>query len=253
MSVNAINAAEPQQKKSSAGSAVTAGIGLGAVGGTAGYFSGNKRPDLDKVFAMEPDTFETATKDAAEDVKNEIATIKEGRTAVEEAGKIDAAKQAAYDSALNNVAEKDVQAEADALKQAKEDAKAALDKANEGKADAEKLAKLADDAPEAKAVKKAEADLKNAKVKFIEGTTDDANKVARDAVKEYKEAFEAAKTNKANKIAELAKEEKYTSAFAKIKKMFPKEGGWKMAAIVGGIAAAVGIVASLMMGGKKEA
>lgn len=59
MSVNAINAADAQQqpKKSNAGSAVAAGVGLGAVGAGAGYFIGNKRPSLEEVFSQKPDTF----------------------------------------------------------------------------------------------------------------------------------------------------------------------------------------------------
>ena len=73
-------------------------------------------------------------------------------------------------------------------------------------------------------------------------------------VSDYTEATKKYAENQAEKIKELAKEEKYTKAFEKIKSLFPKEGGWKMAAIVGGIAAAVGLIGGLVMGaGKKEA
>ena len=72
MSVEAINAAEPQQRQGNPiGSAIAGGLGLGAVGGTAGYFIGNKRPSLEEVFTQKPDTFKS---EAVTKIDNDAAT-----------------------------------------------------------------------------------------------------------------------------------------------------------------------------------
>lgn len=96
MSVNAINAAEAQQppKKSNAGAAVGTAVGLGAVGATAGYLMGNKRPDLETVFTQAPDTFSyQAVKDADTDAAKVLEdAVKEYKAAGDEAAVTTAAK-----------------------------------------------------------------------------------------------------------------------------------------------------------------
>lgn len=95
MSVNAINAADaPQQKKSNAGSAIGAGVGLGAVGGTAGYFIGNKRPDLEKVFTQSPDTFTSEAVKSADATSAKVLedAVNEYKAAGDEAAVTTAAK-----------------------------------------------------------------------------------------------------------------------------------------------------------------
>ncbi len=95
MSVNAINAADaPQQKKSNAGSAVAAGVGLGAVGATAGYFIGNKRPDLEKVFTQSPDTFTSEAVKSADAASAKVLedAVNEYKAAGDEAAVTTAAK-----------------------------------------------------------------------------------------------------------------------------------------------------------------
>lgn len=95
MSVNAINAADaPQQKKSNAGSAVAAGVGLGAAGGVAGYFIGNKRPDLEKVFTQSPDTFTSEAVKSADAASAKVLedAVNEYKAAGDEAAVTTAAK-----------------------------------------------------------------------------------------------------------------------------------------------------------------
>lgn len=95
MSVNAINAADaPQQKKSNAGSAIGAGVGLGVVGGTAGYFIGNKRPDLEKVFTQSPDTFTSEAVKSADAASAKVLedAVNEYKAAGDEAAVTTAAK-----------------------------------------------------------------------------------------------------------------------------------------------------------------
>ena len=102
MSINAINA-EPQQRQGSpVASALVTGAGLGTVTAFPAYFIGNKRPDLDKVFAMPEDTFTTATKDAEGDVKAAVEEIQAGRSAVAAAAKVDAVKESAYKAAIHD-------------------------------------------------------------------------------------------------------------------------------------------------------
>jgi chromosome segregation ATPase len=88
MSVDAINAANPQQKQGSpVGAAVGAGVGLGLAGAAGGYFLGGKRPDLEKVFAMPADKFESATKDLKDAEKEAAEKLAAGRKELEDAVK----------------------------------------------------------------------------------------------------------------------------------------------------------------------
>lgn len=80
MSVDAIN----QQHASSYAPAIAGGLTAGAIGTTAGYFWGGKRPTLEEVFAQDADTFKSSmqkaeSKDAAsaqvlKDEMNRITT-----------------------------------------------------------------------------------------------------------------------------------------------------------------------------------
>lgn len=272
MSVNAINAADaPQQKKSNAGSAIGAGVGLGAVGAGAGYYLGGTRPNLEKIFEMKPDEFVTATKEAEGDAKTAADKIKSELEALDgDTYKPDSTKTAEFE---NRVSGHDLGADHEAVK-AEATAQEAFDtevlkKANEGKAEADQYKKLAD-VPEAerntakealkgseaaKNLKEAQTKVKAAKEAAVREAAgaEGADQALKDAVKHYDEAVEAAKTKRANQVAELVKKEEMTSAFDKIKKLFPKEGKGKAALIYGGIAAAVGLLAGAMLGGKKEA
>lgn len=72
-----------------------------------------------------------------------------------------------------------------------------------------------------------------------------------DAVTKFNDAKKAYNKVKTDKLSEILGRDDIKTAFEKIKKAFPKEGKGKAAAIYGGIAAAVGLIAGLMMGGKK--
>lgn len=80
-------APQPQPQVGNAGTplAVAGGLGLGGIGATAGYFIGNKRPDLEKVFTQAPDTFttEAVTKKDADAAR----TLQEAATEYRNAGK----------------------------------------------------------------------------------------------------------------------------------------------------------------------
>jgi hypothetical protein len=77
MSVNAINAAEPQHK-SSAGAAIGTGLVLGAAGVGAGYLFGGKRPSLEELIKnSEKDTFtRTAVTELDADAAGKLAAAK---------------------------------------------------------------------------------------------------------------------------------------------------------------------------------
>lgn len=95
MSVNAVNAADVQQpKKNNSGAAIGTGVGLGAIGATAGYFIGNKRPDLEKVFTQSPDTFTSEAVKSADTTSAKILedAVKEYKAAGDEAAVTTAAK-----------------------------------------------------------------------------------------------------------------------------------------------------------------
>lgn len=293
MSVNAINTADVQpQKKSNAGAAVGAGLGLGAVGATAGYFLGGKTPSLEEVFAQEPDTFKASMDKAAEKDAEAARTLKEEMAAINNNADV-VAKQTAADTKAEQV-KQGIEARTDydnkaELDKAKTDAQAALDakeveiaegdttkkiKYNEAKqavTDAENEVKnLATDAAddvkkaatdkleaaknnlakfddEANALKDAEKNLFEAKkAKF---DADDATKALRE---EASKAAEELKTAKKGLIDRLKDKNTVTEAFGKIKKSLT-EGKGKAAAIWGGIALAVGLLAGAVLGGKKEA
>lgn len=293
MSVNAINTADVQpQKKNNAGGAVGAGIGLGAAGATAGYFLGGKTPSLEEVFAQEPDTFKTSMAKAEAKDADAAKTLKDEMEAINENADVKA-KQAVADAKANEVnqqivARTDYDNKAE-LDQAVTDKKAALDakeveitengttkkikysEAKQAVTDAENgvknlAADAADDVKkaatdkleaaknnlanfdnEANALKDAEKNLFEAKkAKF---DADDATKALRD---EASKAVDELKTAKKGLIDKLKDKNNVTEAFGKIKKSLT-EGKGKAAAIWGGIALAVGLIAGAVLGGKKEA
>lgn len=90
--------------------------------------------------------------------------------------------------------------------------------------------------------------------KFIEKVGDEKSveKALSDKLIKATDDFDEVK---ANKLKELLGKKEVTEAFEKIKKAIPKEGGARMALIVGGIAAAVGAIGGLILGGstKKQA
>lgn len=268
MSVNAVNSAPvdaPKKKSSSSVAAPT--IGLGVVGAGAGYLAGGKRPSLEEVFKMAPDTFESHVKEAKDEVKTEADKIgEEIKKLNDENGEFvpDKAKKEAFDSQVNGQKLADDAAETKALEKANENYdKKLLEELNKDKKDGEKLAKAADasvearkaaaeaikDSDEAKAVKTAEDNVRAAKEKLVRESADEN---VKNVVKEFDEAVQAATENKNKKIAELAGKDDMKNAFAKIKKLFPKEGKGKAALLWGGIAAAVGLVAGLVLGGSKK-
>ena len=137
---------------------------------------------------------------------------------------------------------------------AKEDAKKTLDSAKEklNKAN-EKVRKFyAEAEQENKTYRDAKKELAQAKRNKFENAAkvaDTAEKKIVDAIEAKKTAFAEAKTHLKDEI--LGREE-VKNAFEKIKKAFPKEGKGKAALIYGGIAAAVGLVLGLVLGGSKK-
>lgn len=269
MSVDAINAAQPQQKHNT-GAAVGTGVVLGAAGAGAGYWLGGSRPNLEKVFEMTPDTFTTATKDAEGEAKTAADSI--GKEVKALNGKAYAPEKKAvdaFDAEVNKQTLANDHEAVTAQKSAKEtyDAKL-LEKINEGKEEGKKLDKLPaesskeyKDAKKAltdseafKALEKADADVKAAKAEALRNASKEEGKEAlAKIVKDYDDAVAKAADKKAAKITELAGKDEMKSAFDKIKKMFPKEGKGKAAAIYGGIAAAVGLIAGYLLSGGKSA
>ena len=300
MGMNSVDGLAPQQQvQAQVGNAATplavaGGIGLGGIGATAGYFIGNKRPDLEKVFTQAPDTFKTeaVTKKDADAAR----TLQEAATEYRNAGK---AERNALNKAVldchNSMKAQTIDNRAK-LEKAITDAKDAYfnkeveidgnkmtanDVASELKAAREevKAAKNADDATKATAIEnyrkaKANADAfnngaqkeRNAFMearkklsdaldkKFIEKVGDEKSveKALADKLIKATDDFDEVK---ANKLKELLGKKEVTEAFEKIKKAIPKEGGARMALIVGGIAAAVGAIGGLILGGstKKQA
>ncbi len=267
MSVNAVNpvGTEAPKKKNSSVAAPT--IGLGVVGAGAGYLFGGKRPSLEQVFQMEPDKFESHVNGAKDEAKNSADKIKEEINKLNsEDGEFapEKAKKDAFDAEVNKQTLKDDASETKALKDAQENYdKKLLEELNKDKKDGEKFAKVSDapadaqkaakealkDADETKALKTAEKNVRTAKEKLVRESADEN---VKKIVKEFDDAVEAAKTKKTEKISNLVKDENMKSAFDKIKKMFPKEGKGKAAAIWGGIAAAVGLIAGLVLSGSKK-
>lgn len=240
MSVNAINASDTQQKQGSPiGAAVGTGLGLGVVGAGAGYFLGGKRPNLEKVFAMPADKFESVTQelnDAEKDAANKLAAgRKELQDAVkpkedefktktsERAGKIEAIAPEKAEL-TNNLTDAKAKLYAKTVKIGEEEKEKSLkdvrDELKEAKKGVKNLAKDADEAT-TKAAKdrltKAEADYKA----FKEGAKAEMEAYVKaqrelNTAKVTKYQAEAAKegtTEKAlnEKIAQIRKE--YKEAF----------------------------------------
>ena len=259
-------ATEVQNKKRSS-SVANSTIGLGVVGAGAGYLVGGKRPTLEQILAMEPDTFEKSVKDAKDNVKTEAYKVKAEIDKLNDADSefvTDKTKKEAFDAEVNKQALADDAAESKALKTANEnyDAKL-LEELNKDKAEGEKFAKVADapadaqnaakealkESDEARALKTAENNVRVAKEKMVRESTDDS---VKNIVNEFDDAVEAAKTKKNEKIASLVQDVQMKASLEKIKKLFPKEGKGKAALMWGGIAAAVGLVAGLVLGGNNK-
>lgn len=248
MSVNQVNVA-PQQQVQGGGFSLAPAIGLGAVGGTVGYFAGGKRPNLEKVFAMPADSFETITKDLTGEAKEAADTIGKELKEVEKLGKVDKGVQKTYHSTVNKTT---LAADAPELKTLNEAKTALKNKINElknaGKSNKE-IGEALKGSSEVKNQIAAQKAYRTAQDKVLRESSDDALK---GIVKNYDDAVKAAKDAKANKIADLAKNENITKAFDKIKKIFPKEGKWKAAGIWGSIAAGAGLLLGLFMAGSKK-
>ena len=297
MGMNSVDGLAPQQQVQAQGGnvsgplAIAGGVGLGGIGATAGYFIGNKRPSLEKVFTQAPDTFkaEAVTKKDADAAR----TLQEAATEYRNAGKteLNALKKAvleSHNSIINQTIDNRAELE-QAITDAKEayfnkeveiggEKKTAKDVASELKAAREevKATKNADDATKATAIEnyrkaKANADAFNSGAqkerkafmearkklndalseKFIDKVGDEKSveKALSDKLIKAKKDFQEVK---ANKLKELLGKKEITEAFEKIKKAIPKEGGGRMALIVGGIAAAVGAIGGLILGGSTK-
>jgi len=292
MSVNAINAADaPQQKKSNAGTAIGAGLGLGALGATAGYFMGNKRPSLEEL--LKDSNNDTFTKSEVTSIDSEAASKlaaakEEYRNAgAAEKNDLKVASQN-YGTELRNTAPENANLVSDYqtaksnfdakkvkigdVEKSFAEVKAELDAANNAvknlAADADEAAKTAANTRLTKAKADMQAfkngasteitELKAKSKALIDGRKAkfNANAATDGNAKTVKEALETAKTKftdaKTKKLNELLTDD-LKAAFDKVKKAFPKEGGWKKAGIYGGIAAVVGLLAGALLGGKKEA
>ena len=299
MGMNSVDGLAPQQQvqaqaqggNASGPLAIAGGVGLGGIGATAGYFIGNKRPNLEKVFTQAPDTFKTeaVTKKDADAAR----TLQEAATEYRNAGKaermaLNKAILESHNSIINQTIDNRAELEK-AITDAEEayfnkeveiggEKKTAKDVASELKAAREevKAAKNADDATKATAIEnyrkaKANADAFNSgskkerkalmearkklsdalENKFIDKVGDEKSveKALSDKLIKAKKDFQEVK---ANKLKELLGKKEITEAFEKIKKAIPKEGGGRMALIVGGIAAAVGAIGGLILGGSTK-
>lgn len=290
MSVNAINAAEPQQKGNPMASALATGVGLGAVAGGVGYYVGNKRPDLDKVFAMPKDKFEAATKEAGEDLKTDVEKIAAGRKEFkdvcvdgtkavnEEAKKLNSLARSASveDTTLaENVEkyEKELKGKSVEITNAageKETVKMEtvinnVNKAKKELADAAENEKAAKQTALNNAMEDYKAFKKHEEIKEIRKNLREAQRALGKAQWQAIEADEAAKGLKdsisklqtkntearTSKLSDLTSKQEYKDAFAKIQKLFPKEGGKKIGLIAAGVAAAIGLIGGYIMGNKQ--
>lgn len=182
MSVNAINSvdsANAGQKKNNT-VAITAGstLGLGAAGVGSAYLWGGKRPSLEEVFKMEPDTFDAKVKDtegevkeAADKIKAEITKLNEGEYAVDPGAKT------AFDEAVERFSLAD-----DALEvKAVTDAETAYNTQLAEKSTDADVIKKADDAlkdtPEAKALRTAEENYNKKLLEELNNGRTDADKL----------------------------------------------------------------------------
>ena len=268
MSIAAVNKSgvETSKKRNSATIAIPT-IGLGAVGAGTGYLAGGKGPKLEDIFAMEPDKFESYVRNVNDDLENNVDEIRESIKDLHEDGSeyvVDKGKQKAYDAEVEKqILPQDSQEETN-YKQAKENYdKKLLEKLNEGKEESSKFKTLdeADDAAknaakqaisesnEAKALTTAENNIRAVKEDLLRKSTDAQ---AKNIVVEFDNAVEAAKNKKAAKIAEFIGDENVKSAFEKIKKLFPKEGKGKTAAIWGAFGASLGLIAGLVINGTRK-
>ena len=269
--VNGVNAQQQPQKSSALPSAI------------AGHYFGGKKPTLEELFTQKPDTFDKAEdkeavkklQDAITEYKNagatEKATLRKANNGLNtqiNATTVDKQTelQKAIDDAKDALSKKEVKIGDKSYKSAdiaKElnDAHAAVEAAKNGD-DAAKAAatKQLNDArahakefnegvkSEAKAVTTAKKALVDAKkAKFEEAAkADGAEKTLKTAAEDAKKAFGEAKSKK---LTEIIGRDEIKQAYEKIKGALPKEGKGKMAAIAGGIAAAVGLIGGYLMGG----
>lgn len=286
MSVDAIGAQNAQERRSNPiGNAIAGGVGLGAVAATVGYVAGNKRPDLEKVFTQEPDSFkseavkgkdaEAAKKlqDAVTEYKNAgDAEAKKWLSAQHEVG------EAIVNTSVDNKADLDkaiteAQAKLDTkkvkigekeytrseLKQAFKEAKAAVNIAADDKAKADAKQQLetarknlntfsAEAKDEIKALNNAKKALRTAQNEAFKKAAEVADSEAMRKVTAANEAKSAYANVKTTKLSEILGRDEIKQAFEKIKEGISKKGGLKWAGIAGGIAAAVGLIAGYVMG-----
>ncbi len=288
MSVDAVGAQNAQERRSNPiGSAIAGGVGLGAVAAAVGYVAGNKRPDLEKVFTQEPDSFKseavkgkdaeaakklqdavTEYKNAGASERNTLRSSNRALTSAINAQTLDNQKE--LEETLNKAkdAYNKKEVEVDGTKYKRSDI---AKKLNEAQAKV-KAAESGDEAAKTAAKKELDEARKAAEA-FHKGTKDEATAV-RDAQKAISTAkktkfdtaakvagstehglVEAAvnadkgfKAVKSTKLSEILGRDEIKQAFEKIKEGIPKKGGLKWAGIAGGIAAAVGLIAGYVMG-----
>lgn len=286
MSVDAIGAQNAQERRSNPiGSAIAGGVGLGAVAATVGYVAGNKRPDLEKVFTQEPDSFKSEAvkgKDAEAAKKLQDAVTEYKNAGDNEAKKWLSAQHEVGDAIVNtsvdNKADLDkaiteAQAKLDTkkvkigekeytrseLKQAFKEAKAAVNIAADDKAKADAKQQLetarknlntfsAEAKDEIKGLNNAKKALRTAQNEAFKKAAEVADSEAMKKVTAANNARSAYANAKSTKLSEILGRDEIKQAFEKIKEGIPKKGGLKWAGIAGGIAAAVGLIAGYVMG-----
>lgn len=286
MSVDAIGAQNAQERRSNPiGSAIAGGVGLGAVAATVGYVAGNKRPDLEKVFTQEPDSFKSeAVKgkdaEAAKKLQDAVTEYKEAgdneakkwlsaqhevgdaivNTSVDNKANLDNAiteAQAKLDTKKVKIGEKEYTRSE--LKQAFKEAKAAVNIAADDKAKADAKQQLetarknlntfsAEAKDEIKALNNAKKALRTAQNEAFKKAAEVADSEAMRKVTAANNARSAYANAKSTKLSEILGRDEIKQAFEKIKEGIPKKGGLKWAGIAGGIAAAVGLIAGYVMG-----
>lgn len=286
MSVDAIGAQNAQERRSNPiGSAIAGGVGLGAVAATVGYVAGNKRPDLEKVFTQEPDSFKSeAVKgkdaEAAKKLQDAVTEYKEAgdneakkwlsaqhevgeaivKTSVDNKANLDNAiteAQAKLDTKKVKIGEKEYTRSE--LKQAFKEAKAAVNIAADDKAKADAKQQLetarknlntfsAEAKDEINALNDAKKALRTAQNEAFKKAAEVADSEAMKKVTAANNARSAYANAKSTKLSEILGRDEIKQAFEKIKEGIPKKGGLKWAGIAGGIAAAVGLIAGYVMG-----
>ncbi len=220
MSVNAVNAAEPQKKSNPMGTAIGAGVVTGAAGAGAGYYWGGKTPSLEEVFAQTPDEF-TSTKeaikgkdeadvkkveDAHADIQSKVATEQELKNKAQ--AEVDRLTNEIKDYAEKETLDKNVEDAKKALNDKKVTAKIdekdvenyTYDQAKQAKADKQAAFDAITEEGEAKT--KAQKALTEAEenLKLFDGektALDDAEKAVKDAkAAKFEELVNAAKDDK---------------------------------------------------------